>query len=251
MLGGFNLKGDEMWQQNSLDTQTALTYSFAPTAGRFALGRIVVNGAFGPGGTLTQSLVSQQEVRVMQSYSGKVLYRIDCTPVERAGQNFALSADGLRLAVVRETVVHHAATKDYEEYTEREAAVEVYALPPLTVQDKAAVKQAAADAPKDTGARIDLSLDRVSTPLATEPASTTFSSSVTSAASGVVTSGVTASAGSVIGAESSAQAAAPVGEQDAPVPAGGVVVGDPESGTTRKPPTLYGPDESPGGSPSK
>ena len=60
--------------------------------------------------------------------------------MERAGQNFALSADGMRLAVVRETVVHHAATKDYEAYTQPETGVEVYALPPLTKEDQAAVK---------------------------------------------------------------------------------------------------------------
>ena len=109
-----------------------------------------------------------QEVRVLQSYNGKLLFKIDCTPVERAGGNFALSADGMRLAVVRETMVHHAATKDYDEYSEREAAVEVYALPPLTEQDEAAVQQAEAQAPRDTGARIDLSLQRVSTPVATD-----------------------------------------------------------------------------------
>ncbi len=250
-LAGFNLKGEEMWQQNFMDTQTALTYSFAPAAGRFALGRIVVNIPFDPGGTLTESMVSQQEVRVMQSYNGKVLYRIDCTPVERAGQNFALSADGLRLAVVRETLVHHAATKDYDEYTEREAAVEVYALPPLTVQDKAAVKQSEAMAPKDAGARIDLSLGRVSTPLTTDTASTTFSSSAPTAPSSAATAGIAASTGSATGADSSAQTAATMGEQGAPVTTGAVVLGDPEPGTGRTRPTLYGPDETPGGSSSK
>ena len=248
-LAGFNLKGEQMWQQNFLDSQTAPTFSFAPAAGRFALGRIVVIAAVDADGPLPESLVRSQEVRVMQSYNGKLLFRIDCTPVERAGQNFALSADGTRLAVVRETMVHHEATKDYDEYTEREAAVEVYALPPLTEQDQAAVKQAEALAPLDTGARIDLSLERVSTPLATD--------SVADAASGA--SGTGASA---VGGDSAAQTLAGVGagagenatsqattpEQGAAVAQGSVVLGDPEPGAARKRPTLYGPDERPGSS---
>ena len=161
-LAGFNLKGEQMWQQNFLDTQTAPTFSFAPAAGRFALGRIVVTGPVDREGPLPEGAVSSQEVRVMQSYNGKQLFRIDCSPVERAGQNFALSGDGMRLAVVRETLVHHAATKDYEAYTKREIGVEVYALPPLTKEDQAAVKAAEAQAPADTGVRIDDALRRVS-----------------------------------------------------------------------------------------
>ena len=175
----------------------------------------------------------------MQSYNGKLLFRIDCTPVERAGQNFALSADGMRLAVVRETTVHHEATKDYDQYTEREAAVEVYAMPPLTEQDKAAVKQAEALAPQDTGARIDLSLERVSTPTARDAASGADAESGTIAASSAITAG----ASSAAGADSSAQSAAAVKEQGAAKPAGAVVLGDPVPESGRKRPTLYGPDE--------
>ncbi len=50
---------------------------------------------------LTAADVTGQEVRVYQSYNGRLLFRTDCTPVERAGHNFALSEDGMRLAVVR------------------------------------------------------------------------------------------------------------------------------------------------------
>jgi hypothetical protein len=175
--------------------------------------------------------VSAEEVRVVQSYDGRVLFKIDCTPVERAGENFALSADGMRLAVVRETVVHHVATKDYDEYTEREAAVEVYALPPLTEKDQAEVKAAEAMASQDAGARIDLSLERVSVPVAGDAAA--------------------AAAASAAGVDSTALASAAVGEQGAPVAAGAVVLGDPEPGAGRKRPTLYGPDETPAGSSSR
>jgi hypothetical protein len=232
-LAGFNLKGEEMWQQSFSDTHTSPAFSFAPAAGRFALGRVVVTVAVDESAPLPEGVVSAEEVRVVQSYDGRVLFKIDCTPVERAGENFALSADGMRLAVVRETVVHHAATKDYDEYTEREAAVEVYALPPLTEKDQAEVKAAEAMAPPDAGARIDTSLERVSTPVAGDAA------------------GAAASGTSAAGGDSAAQAAVAVGEQGAPVAAGAVVLGDPEPGAARKRPTLYGPDETPAGSSSR
>jgi len=220
-LAGFNLKGEEMWQQSFNDTNVAPTFSFAPGAGRFALGRIVVSGAFSPDTPLTGSTAITQEVRVIQSYDGKLLFRTDCTPVERAGQNFALSADGMRLAVVREAVVHHDATKDYDEYTERQAAVEVYAMPPLTEKDQAAVKAAEAMTPRDAGARIDLSLERISKAPVVE----------------AVTAPDAASGASAV---RSAQARAETGAPAA-------VEGDAQPAAPRKPPTLYGPDEKPSG----
>jgi len=229
-LAGFNLKGEEMWQQNFSDQHTSPSFSFAPAAGRFAVGRTVVTAAVDESAPMPESVVSAQEVRVVESYDGRVLFKIDCTPVERAGENFALSADGMRLAVVRETLVHHTATKDYDEYSEREAAVEVYALPALTEKDQAEVKAAEAMAPPlDAGARIDLSLERISTPVAMD------------AVSGM----------SAVGGDSSALATAAVGEQTAPAAAGSAVEGDAEPGAARKRPTLYGPDETPGGSSSR
>jgi hypothetical protein len=248
-LAGFNLKGEEMWQQSFSDLHVAPVLAFAPAAGRFALGRIVVTGAVDADGPLAENMVREQEVRVVQSYDGRVLFKIDCTPVERAGENFALSADGMRLGVVRETLVHHAATKDDDAYSEREAAVEVYALPPLTEKDQAEVKAAEALAPPDAGARIDLSLERVSTPLATD--------SVADAASGASGTGASAVggdsaaqtlAGVGAGAEENATSQATTPEQGAAVAQGSVVLGDPEPGAARKRPTLYGPDERPGSS---
>jgi hypothetical protein len=161
-IAGFNLKGDAMWQQNFFDTHVYPTFAFAPEAGRFALGRTIVDGAVSPENLLSAAEVNAQEVRVYQSYSGQLLLRTTCTPAERAGQNFAISPDGLELAVVQETMVRHAATKDDAAYTDKQTAVEVYALPALTEKDRAAVKASEAMAPEDTGARIDEALARLS-----------------------------------------------------------------------------------------
>lgn len=161
-IAGFNLKGDEMWQQNFFESYVSPTFAFAPAAGRFALGRTIIAAGMDNASTLPAAAVNGQEVRVYQTYSGKMLFHLDCSPVERAGQNFALSPDGMRIAVTREDMVKHPATKYSDAYSAPATAVEVYALPPLSNKDQTAVKQVQALAPVDTGARIDEALMRVS-----------------------------------------------------------------------------------------
>jgi hypothetical protein len=239
-FAGFNLKGDEIWQQNFTDTHVNPTFSFAPAAGRFALGRTIVSRAIDLDSPLPSSLVTGQEVRVYQTYNGKQLFKIDLSPVERAGQNFALSGDGMRVAVVRETVVHHAATQDYEAYTQRETGVEVYALPPLSKEDQAAVKAAEAQAPADTGVRIDDALRRVSA----------ADAKAASRGSGAAEGNATAAPAAVVvdGAqqETAAKTESETATGDSPgTETGTVMEGDAPPDTPRKPPTLYGPGEKP------
>ena len=192
--------------------------------------RTLVSAAIEPDSPLPASMVTSQEVRVYQSYNGKQLFRIDLTPVERSGQNFALSPDGLRIAAVRQVRVRHAATKDYDAYTQIEAGVEVYSLPPLNDDDQVVVKKTEALAPQDTGARIDLSLERVS------------SGSATAAASEM--GGADTSTATQAPDKQAEAAPAPAAEGDA-APAAGDSLPD----APRKPPTLYGPDEKPAGKP--
>ena len=162
-LAGFNLKGEEMWQQNIYEMPyVSPLFAFAPAAGRFALARTLVSSPIELDSPLPSTLVVSQEVRVYQTYTGKQVFRIDLTPVERSGQNFALSPDGMRLAAIREVQVRHAGTKDYDAYTQLEAGVEVYSLPALSDGDQAALTKMEAMAPQDAGARIDLALERVS-----------------------------------------------------------------------------------------
>ncbi len=248
-LAAFNLKGDEMWQDNFTDIHVAPTFSFAPAAGRFALGRTIVNGIVDPEAVSTGS-VTGQEVRVYQTYNGKLLFRSDCSPVARAGQNFALSPDGVRLALMRETLVQHKATKDEEEYTERSTAVEVYALPVLSAKDQAAVKAADAAAPPDTGARIDVSIAR----LAAKPAGVSAASApvpvpVQPPAPSAPDLGLPNAPSAPTGAGAAAsEAPTGVGTANAPGTTDAAVEGegDPDSTAPRTPPTLYGPDEKPG-----
>jgi hypothetical protein len=232
-LAGFNMKGEEMWQQSFYDPYVAPTFAFAPSAGRFALGRTLVNTALADDVDLSGTVVTGQEVRVYQNYNGRQLLKVEASPVERAGQNFALSPDGMQLAVVREEMVHHAATKDEAAYAENEAELEIYTLPPLGADDLAAVKEAQAHAPLDTGARIDVALARTAgqqqKPVVPEPPNPT------------VAGGVHASSDAVV--EPSAPAP-PAGDAIPTAAAARTIEeGDVQPTGPRAKPTLYGPDE--------
>jgi hypothetical protein len=237
-LAGFNMKGEEMWQQSFYDTHVAPTFVFAPAAGRFALGRMLVSADLDPDMELPPAAVTGQEVRVYQTYNGKQLLKIDCSPVERAGQNFALSPDGAQLAVVREAMVRHAATKDFDAYVQNEAAVEIYSLPPLSAEDLAAAKEAQKLAPADTGARIDMALARTSGSGPKRKEETPEPPSPVAAAA--ATGGAVAEPA----VETPASPAASEAEETAP-PAGPVEEGDVQPTGPRKKPTLYGPDDPP------
>ena len=238
-FAGFNMKGEEMWQQNFLDSHVGPTFAFAPAAGRFALGWTIVSEPLEADVPLSAGVVTAQEVRVYQSYDGKQVFKIECSPVQRAGQNFALSEDGMRLAVVRETVVRHAGTKDYDSYVGRDVVAEVYALPALTKEDAAAVKAAEATAPEDSGERIDLALMKASGgPGAGDKAS---GPATAGAGATAVPADVPAPPPPADAAPQAATGAGTQGEAAGGESAGSV--GDSEPAVPRTPPTLYGPDE--------
>ena len=130
-IGGFNMRGEEMWEQGLFGSFIAPSLAYAPAGGRFALSRIMIRSSAVPDQMISNDEVSSQTVVVYQTGTGKQLLHADCSPVERAGQNFALSPNGTALAVV------HA------------DAIEVYGLPPLTDKDEAAVKLAQTSAPAE------------------------------------------------------------------------------------------------------
>jgi hypothetical protein len=137
-IGGFNMRGEEMWEQGLFGNFIAPSLAYAPSGGRFALSRILLRNSVVPDQPISIDEVSAQAVVVYQTGTGKQLLRADCSPVERAGQNFALSPDGLGLAVV------HA------------DAIEIYRLPPLTDKDEAAVKLAQTSAPAESNLPVHL-----------------------------------------------------------------------------------------------
>jgi hypothetical protein len=130
-LGGFNMRGEEMWEQGLFGDFMAPSIAYAPAGGRFALSRIILHSSFIADQPISVDQVGAQTVVVYQTGTGKQLLRADCSPVERAGQNFALSPDGLALAVI------HA------------DAIEIYTLPPLTTKDESDLKLARSIAPPE------------------------------------------------------------------------------------------------------
>jgi hypothetical protein len=139
LLAAFNLRGDATWQMALTGTYVAPTFVFAPAAGRFALGRLIINSAAVGIDSIDPSMVQAEAVDVIQNDSGRTLFHIECTPAARAGQNFALSPDGMNLAVIHE------------------GALEIYALPQLAPQDKNAIQLAQKSAPPATEVEVDLS----------------------------------------------------------------------------------------------
>ena len=137
-IGGFNLRGEQMWQQNFTDAQAFPNFSFAPEGGRFALSRNIVASTAGITVDFAPSSFTTQEIRVYQAYSGKQLLRVEALPVQQNGQNYDLSPEGRALAVLRD------------------GAIEIHHLPPMTRTEEAEMRASRALAPKDMGLNVNL-----------------------------------------------------------------------------------------------
>ena len=126
------MRGQEMWEQGIFGDFFAPSLVYAPSSGRFAFSRILLRGSAIPDQPVSSDEVGAQSIVVYQTETGKQLLHAECSPVERAGQNFTLSPDGLSLALV------HA------------DAIEIYRLPPLSEKDQTSVKLAENSAPAET-----------------------------------------------------------------------------------------------------
>jgi hypothetical protein len=136
VIGAFNMRGEEMWEQTVQDSYFAPSFVFAPSSGRFALSRILSRAQ---SDLLIPELVGGQSVVVIQTDSGRQILRADPLPVQRAGQNFTLSPDGMSLAILHGD------------------CIEIYSLPPLTTKEQEAVKLARRAVPASTEAPIHFS----------------------------------------------------------------------------------------------
>jgi hypothetical protein len=222
ILGGFNLNGEEMWEQNLSGDYVATFMSFAPESGRFALGRVLGQTATDDIQPVSGAGFNGQSIVVIQMESGKQILHVDCTPIVRAGQNFALSPNGMGLAVIRND------------------AIEVYNLPPLSKKDQADVKEARSLIPQESILPIEFAgptaepaaqpADQpVDQPAVAQPATAPANSPASTAASPVSPGGVQP----VSAPAATAPAAAP------PAPANSATAGDAAPVQPRKPPTLY------------
>jgi hypothetical protein len=208
ILSEFDLRGQQPWVQVLSGAHIVPTIISAPDAGRFVLSRILVNGTYIDMGNILPDELSSQELTVMQNHDGRLLLKTQASPIERSGQNFDLSEDGLSFATVQTTQVTR-----YGETTQNTKIV-VFRLPALTPADEKEVKLEAGAAPEKNNGMVRL--------FGTKPQTEAETQRVT------VQTGTTA----VV------PIATPVAPGDAQPTAGDA---DPD-GPPRKPPSLYGPD---------
>jgi len=179
LLSGFDLRGEEPWIQVLSGTQIAPEIATSPATGRFAFSRILVASSFYDIQNLLPEELSGQEIQVIQNHDGRVLLKLMASPIQRTGQNFDLSPDGLSFTVIRNNVL------------------EVYHLPALTSKDQDQLKLAASSTPERNENRIVLVPNRSadtaknSLPNAPNPAIQTVddSSNLTTAPHPAATSG--------------------------------------------------------------
>ena len=123
-LGGFNLRGEHNWITAFSDHSLPPTLVSAPAAGRFAYSRTIVSSNLLDPDNLVPELITAQEVTVLQAHDGRQLLKVQTSPVQRVGENYDLSPDGLELVTVRD------------------GNLNLYRLPPLSGKDQAELKRA-------------------------------------------------------------------------------------------------------------
>lgn len=232
VVGAFNMRGEEMWEQNMTESYVSPTFSYAPDSGRFALSRVLTRSPIVESDSVSPEMFDGQSIVVYQIDSGRQLLRVDAEPIARAGQNFALSPDGMSLAVIRNDTV------------------EIYTLPQLSPQDRQAVQLGEASAPQidgDPAVALAGGQGASATPLQASqterpspPPSVPQSSAPAVPASAAPAA---SSSGSQAQSADSAGSAADTGKQREPRESSE----DPSAEQPeqhRKPPTLYAPGES-------
>jgi hypothetical protein len=163
-LAGFNLRGDLIWQINFSDLQAYPSIVSAVSAGRFAFSRTILTSNVFGAETPSMSQLTAQEVRVIQMYNGKQLLRVTTSPIQRAGQNFTLSPDGLSLAVVHDNISAHGPEVVHS------TSIEIYKLPSLSEKDESQVKVEAAMAPEPANVHMHFSVEEIRAAINTKPA---------------------------------------------------------------------------------
>ncbi|SEC38175.1 hypothetical protein [Terriglobus roseus] len=117
LMGGFNLLAEAKWVFTTDDAPLWLSVDMAPDTGRFAVRNTLTTVGMQGSDRPDADEIRGQEIRVYSGRAGEELLRVTSSPVQRPGGNFALSSDGLQLAVLNG--LH----------------VEIYRLPPLSPAD--------------------------------------------------------------------------------------------------------------------
>ncbi len=142
LLAGFNLLAEPSWVFTTNDPPAWLAFQAAPAAGRFALRNTLLRSAMADPDHIGTDDVRTQEISVYNVRDGVELLKVPCAPAMRAGQNFALSPDGLRLAALEGS------------------DLKLYTLPPPSKEDMRKLEQSVAAVHKHDGSR-GLPIDQI------------------------------------------------------------------------------------------
>ncbi len=125
----FRLTGERLWTAPWDSHFVWPKYSYAAEADRVAVGALRLNHSVSAIDLINDEDIEADRVQVIDTATGKIQLALEAKPVISAGQNFALSPDGLKFAILRDN------------------AVELYELPLLATLPPPAVSTAAASKP--------------------------------------------------------------------------------------------------------
>jgi hypothetical protein len=108
-----NMDGKKLWEQRWESRYIWPTFQLAQDGSRFAYSSLQVSHSIGTMDPVDETTIMNQMVGVFDTQTGHLTMVKNATPILSAGQNYALSQDGLRMAVLRE------------------GAIEIYNLPPV------------------------------------------------------------------------------------------------------------------------
>lgn len=112
LVSAVNAEGKKLWQQRWESRYIWPTFQLAQDGSRFAYSSLQVSHPIGPMDPIDETAIQNQMVGVFDTTTGQLRLVKNATPVLSAGQNYALSPDGSRFAILRE------------------GAIEIYNLPP-------------------------------------------------------------------------------------------------------------------------
>jgi hypothetical protein len=100
LLDAWTTDGKKLWNGHRDGHLVWPTYAYSRKGDRFALGLLHVSHTIDLVDSLDDEDVREQVVQVFDSATGALLMATNASPILTAGQNFALSEDGERLAVL-------------------------------------------------------------------------------------------------------------------------------------------------------
>jgi hypothetical protein len=104
-LDAWTTEGKKLWTGQREGHLVWPNFAYSRTSGRFAVSLLRVNHFIDLVDSLNDEDVREQMVQVFDSATGTLLMATTASPILTAGQNFALSEDGERLAVLREGAI--------------------------------------------------------------------------------------------------------------------------------------------------